>query len=146
MMMSQSLYRTLQARYPQAIIDVMAPAWCRPLLSRMPEVNEAIPMPLGHGALEIGERRKLGPSLREKRYDRAYVLPKSFKSAVVPFFAGIPHRTGWRGEMRYGLLNDVRVLDKDLSSQVFLIAPAGAARCATVYSTMYACSIKKPGR
>lgn len=42
MMMSQSLYRTLQARYPQAIIDVMAPAWCRPLLSRMPEVNEAI--------------------------------------------------------------------------------------------------------
>lgn len=46
MMMSQSLYRTLQARYPQAIIDVMAPAWCRPLLSRMPEVNEAIPMPL----------------------------------------------------------------------------------------------------
>ena len=52
MMMSQSLYRTLQARYPQAIIDVMAPAWCRPLLSRMPEVNEAIPMPLGHGALE----------------------------------------------------------------------------------------------
>ncbi|STI82092.1 ADP-heptose--LPS-heptosyltransferase II [Escherichia coli] len=105
MMMSQSLYRTLQARYPQAIIDVMAPAWCRPLLSRMPEVNEAIPMPLGHGALEIGERRKLGHSLREKRYDRAYVLPNSFKSALVPF------------------------------SRVFLIAPAGAARCATVYST-----------
>ncbi|MDU5501208.1 MAG: lipopolysaccharide heptosyltransferase II [Enterobacter sp.] len=107
MMMSQSLYRTLKAR-----IDVMAPAWCRPLLSRMPEVNEAIPMPLGHGALEIGERRKLGHSLREKRYDRAYVLPNSFKSALVPFFAGIPHRTGWRGEMRYGLLNDARVLDK----------------------------------
>ena len=90
MMMSQSLYRTLRARYPQAIIDVMAPAWCRPLLSRMPEVNEAIPMPLGHGALEIGERRKLGHSLRERRYDRAYVLPNSFKSALVPFFAGIP--------------------------------------------------------
>ncbi|HAG7044509.1 TPA: lipopolysaccharide heptosyltransferase II, partial [Salmonella enterica subsp. enterica serovar Typhimurium] len=113
MMMSQSLYRTLKARYPQAIIDVMAPAWCRPLLSRMPEVNEAIPMPLGHGALEIGERRRLGHSLREKRYDRAWVLPNSFKSALIPFFANIPHRTGWRGEMRYGLLNDARVLDKD---------------------------------
>ena len=112
MMMSQSLYRTLKARFPQATIDVMAPAWCRPLLSRMPEVNDAIPMPLGHGALELGERRRLGHSLRERRYDRAYVLPNSFKSALVPFFAGIPLRTGWRGEMRYGLLNDARVLDK----------------------------------
>ncbi len=64
----------------------------------MPEVNEAIPMPLGHGALAIGERRKLGHSLRERR-DRAYVLPNSFKSALVPFFANIPLRTGWRGEM-----------------------------------------------
>ncbi|MCQ4010567.1 glycosyltransferase family 9 protein, partial [Klebsiella pneumoniae] len=68
----------------------------------LPEVNEAIPMPLGHGALAIGERRKLGHSLRERRYDRAYVLPNSFKSALVPFFANIPLRTGWRGEMRYG--------------------------------------------
>lgn len=59
MMMSQSLYRTLKAQYPQAQIDVMAPQWCRPLLAKMPEVNAAIPMPLGHGALAIGERRKL---------------------------------------------------------------------------------------
>ena len=112
MMMSQSLYRTLKARYPQATIDVMAPAWCRPLLARMPEVNEAIPMPLGHGALELGARRRLGVSLRERRYDRAYVLPNSYKSALVPFFANIPVRTGWRGEMRYGVLNDARILDK----------------------------------
>ncbi|MEM0631370.1 ADP-heptose--LPS heptosyltransferase RfaF [Klebsiella michiganensis] len=135
MMMSQSLYRTLRARYPQAIIDVMAPAWCRPLLSRMPEVNEAIPMPLGHGALEIGERRKLGHSLRERRYDRAFVLPNSFKSALVPFFAGIPHRTGWLGEMRYGLLNDARKLDKDawplmVERYVGLAYDKGVMRCA----------------
>ncbi|HEO9036190.1 MULTISPECIES: ADP-heptose--LPS heptosyltransferase RfaF [Serratia] len=112
MMMSQSLYRTLKAEYPSAEIDVMAPAWCRPLLARMPEVNQALAMPLGHGALELGERRRLGRALRANRYDRAYVLPNSFKSALVPFFADIPQRTGWRGEMRYGLLNDVRVLDK----------------------------------
>ncbi|ASM14482.1 ADP-heptose--LPS heptosyltransferase RfaF [Serratia marcescens] len=112
MMMSQSLYRTLQAEYPTAEIDVMAPAWCRPLLARMPEVNQALAMPLGHGALGLGERRRLGRALRANRYDRAYVLPNSFKSALVPFFADIPQRTGWRGEMRYGLLNDVRVLDK----------------------------------
>lgn len=112
MMMSQSLYRTLKANHPDAVIDVMAPAWCRPLLSRMPEVNQALAMPLGHGALALGERRRLGKSLRQHGYDRAYVLPGSFKSALVPFFADIPQRTGWRGEMRYGLLNDLRVLDK----------------------------------
>ncbi len=112
MMMSQSLYRTLKAEYPSAEIDVMAPAWCRPLLARMPEVNQALAMPLGHGALALGERRRLGHALRANGYDRAYVLPNSFKSALVPFFANVPQRTGWRGEMRYGLLNDLRVLDK----------------------------------
>ncbi len=112
MMMSQSLYRTLKVAHPDAVIDVMAPAWCRPLLSRMPEVNQALAMPLGHGALALGERRRLGKTLQASGYDRAYVLPNSFKSALVPFFAGIPQRTGWRGEMRYGVLNDVRVLDK----------------------------------
>ncbi|NIC29111.1 ADP-heptose--LPS heptosyltransferase RfaF [Serratia plymuthica] len=112
MMMSQSLYRTLKAEHPTAEIDVMAPAWCRPLLARMPEVNQALSMPLGHGALALGERRRLGCALRANGYDRAYVLPNSFKSALVPFFAQVPQRTGWRGEMRYGLLNDIRVLDK----------------------------------
>ena len=113
MMMSQSLYRTLKTRYPDAVIDVMAPAWCRPLLSRMPEVNEALAMPLGHGALALGERKQLGRSLRSSHYDRAYVLPNSFKSALVPFFAGRKTRTGWRGEMRYGELNDSRTLNKN---------------------------------
>ncbi|WP_338883837.1 ADP-heptose--LPS heptosyltransferase RfaF [Xenorhabdus sp. TH1] len=112
MMMSQSLYRTLKDLHPNAEIDVMAPAWCRPLLAKMPEVHQALAMPLGHGALALGERRRLGLALRENRYDRAYILPNSFKSALVPFFANIPRRTGWRGEMRYGLLNDIRVLNK----------------------------------
>ncbi|NBN70043.1 ADP-heptose--LPS heptosyltransferase RfaF [Proteus sp. G2618] len=113
MMMSQSLYRTLKALHPAATIDVMAPAWCRPLLEKMPEVDNAIPMPLGHGALAIGERRRLGKQLKGQGYTHAYVLPNSFKSALVPFFADIPKRTGWRGEMRYGLLNDLRPLNKD---------------------------------
>lgn len=112
MMMSQSLYRTLKQNNPDIEIDVMAPAWCRPLLSKMPEVSQALEMPLGHGALGLGERRKLGHKLKSAQYQQSIVLPNSFKSALVPFFAGIPVRTGWRGEMRYGLLNDLRVLDK----------------------------------
>ncbi len=112
MVMSQTLYQLLRQHNPHCQIDVLAPAWSEPLLARMPEVRHALNMPLGHGALGIGERRRLGHSLRG-RYDQAIVLPNSFKSALVPWFAGIPRRTGWRGEMRYGLLNDLRRLDEE---------------------------------
>ncbi|WP_367680649.1 ADP-heptose--LPS heptosyltransferase RfaF [Candidatus Fukatsuia anoeciicola] len=111
-MISQGMYRTLKVKYPTARIDVMASQWCRSLLKRMPEVNKTLSMPLDHGVLAISERRRLGISLRASQYERAYVLPNSFKSVLVPFFANIPQRIGWRGEMRYGLLNDIRVLDK----------------------------------
>jgi heptosyltransferase II len=89
----------------------LAPEWSRPILERMPEVRKALSFPLGHGALELATRRKIGKSLAGQ-YDQAILLPNSLKSALVPFFAGIPKRTGWRGEFRYGLLNDVRKLDK----------------------------------
>ncbi|VFP87491.1 ADP-heptose--LPS heptosyltransferase 2 [Candidatus Erwinia haradaeae] len=111
MMMSQSLYRTLKSRNPHTVIDVIAPSWCHPLLLRMPEVNESLLLPLEHGVMKLSARWRLGQILRSKHYDRAFVLPGSFKSALIPFFAKIPRRIGWRGEMRYGLLNDMRVLN-----------------------------------
>jgi len=112
MVMSQSLYRELKRQHPGCEIDVLAPGASRPLLARMPEVRRAIDIPLGHGTVDIGTRRKLGLSLRAEKYDQAILLPNSLKSALVPFFANIPKRTGWRGEMRYLLLNDMRVLDE----------------------------------
>ncbi|OCG42051.1 ADP-heptose--LPS heptosyltransferase RfaF [Gilliamella sp. Bif1-4] len=112
MMMSQSLYRTLKQLDSNNEIDVLAPAWCRALLNKMPEVNQAIAMPLGHGEFAFKKRREIGKSLRNNHYDQAIILPNSFKSALIPFFAQIPKRTGWKGEMRYGLLNDLRKLDK----------------------------------
>ncbi|HIF9313686.1 TPA: lipopolysaccharide heptosyltransferase II [Photobacterium damselae] len=108
MVMSQCLYTEIKKLHPEAIIDVMAPGWCKPVLERMPEVNQAIEMPLGHGDLNLLARYQLGKILRDDQYDHAYVLPNSAKSALVPFFAKIPVRTGWKGEMRYGLLNDLR--------------------------------------
>ena len=112
MVMAQSLFTSLKTQQSDTPIDVLAPAWSQPILERMPEVAATIPMPVGHGALALAERWQLGRSLRARGYRQAIVLPNSLKSALIPFFAGIPHRTGWRGEMRYGLLNDVRVLDK----------------------------------
>ncbi|ENX3946837.1 lipopolysaccharide heptosyltransferase II [Photobacterium damselae] len=108
MVMSQSLYSTLRQQYPNAVIDVMAPAWCKPIVERMPEINQAIEMPLGHGDFNFMGRRALGKSLRSHHYDHAFILPNSAKSALIPWFAHIPKRTGWKGEMRYGLLNDLR--------------------------------------
>ena len=113
MVMAQSLFKILKQRTPDPNIDVLAPAWSLPLLERMPEVHKGIVMPLGHGKLGLGERYRLGKSLRSEEYSQVIVLPNSLKSAIVPWAAGIPTRTGYRGEMRYGLLNDVRVLDKE---------------------------------
>ena len=111
MVMAQTLFMRLKAQNPNCQIDVLAPDWSRPILERMPEVRKALSFPLGHGVLELATRRKIGKSLKGQ-YDQAILLPNSLKSALVPFFAGIPKRTGWKGEMRYGLLNDIRVLDK----------------------------------
>lgn len=108
MVMSQSLYIVLKQLHPESQIDVIAPGWCKPILERMPEIHQAIEMPIGHGEFNLLGRREIGKSLREKQYDNAYILPKSAKSALIPWFANIPLRTGWKGEMRYGLLNDLR--------------------------------------
>lgn len=116
MVMAQSLFMTLKARFPDAEIDVLAPTWSRPLLARMPEVSSAVNLPLEHGQLGWGVRRRLGVTLYG-RYQRAVVLPRSWKSALVPAFANIPIRTGYKGEFRYGLLNDIRKLDKGKLTQ-----------------------------
>lgn len=109
--MMGSLIRRLKARDPDGRIAVLAPAFLAGVLARMPGVDETIANPFAHGALKLGERRRFGRALKG-RFDRAIVLPHSFKSALIPFFAGIPTRTGFVGEARYGVLNDARRLDE----------------------------------
>jgi len=108
----QPMLQRLTQRHPGVQIDVLAPPWTEKLLRQIPEVGEVIINPFPHGALQLGARRALGKRLREYGYDQAIVLPNSLKSALVPWFADIPLRTGFTGEMRYGLLNDARKLDK----------------------------------
>ncbi|MDP3364879.1 MAG: lipopolysaccharide heptosyltransferase II, partial [Pseudomonas sp.] len=117
MVMAQTLFQCLKQRHPECEIDVLAPDWSRPILERMPEVRAALSLPLGHGVLDLATRRRIGKSL-VGQYDQAILLPNSLKSALVPWFAGIPKRTGWKGEMRYGLLNDIRTLDKERYPQM----------------------------
>lgn len=88
-----------------AQIDVLAPAWSAPLLERMPMVGRHIASPFGHGDFAFRARRALGHRLRDAGYETAYILPNSWKSALVPYFARIPIRIGYTGEARIGLLN-----------------------------------------
>lgn len=112
MVMTQPLVRLLRDRTPDTPVDIAAPAWSAALIERMPGVRRAIEAPFRHGHLDLGRRYRLGRGLRDAGYRQAIVLPNSFKSALLPLFARIPRRTGWRGEWRGRLLNDCRVLDR----------------------------------
>lgn len=112
MVMTQALLRRLRDQYPEQQLDVLAPAPFTDLVARMPEVTEVIASPFKHGEFNWRARRAFGKSLSQRQYQWAIVTPNSWKSALVPFFANIPKRSGWRGEWRYGLLNDVRTLDE----------------------------------
>lgn len=110
LVMAQSLFKVLHER--GYTIDALAPQWNFPVLDRMPEVRRGIVMPVGHGELKIGMRRTIGHQLRAEHYDQAIVLPNSLKSALIPWFAKIPQRTGWARECRSIIMNDTRRLDK----------------------------------
>jgi len=113
MVMAQSLFMEIKQLHPNAIIDVLAPGWSRPILDRMPEINSTIAMPVGHGSFSWKTRKTIGKQLKRQGYSQSIVLPNSWKSALIPWFADIPLRTGWKGEARYFLLNDLRTLDKE---------------------------------
>jgi heptosyltransferase-2 len=109
--LSEPLIALLREPFELAIVDVLAPPWCAPVYARMRGVRSVIESPFGHGELRLGERRALARTLRQHAYTRAFVLPNSLKSALVPWLAGIPRRIGYRGEARRFLLTDARRLD-----------------------------------
>ena len=110
--LAHPLLKRLKARDPACTIDVLAPPWTRAVFERMPEVAAVHDAPFAHGQLAWGRRRALARELAQRGYTQAIVLPNSFKSALVPWLAGIPRRTGYLGEARWWLLNDARRLDK----------------------------------
>lgn len=107
LVMAQAFFMALRER-GVAAVDVVTPPGPHALLDRIPEVREGFLLEARHGELGWGERRALARRLRKRRYDQAYVLPSSLKSALLPALARIPLRTGHRGELRLGLVNDVQ--------------------------------------
>ncbi len=111
MVMAQCLFAALKDRFEGASIDVMAPSFLAPLVRRMPEVTGFVDDPLPRGSVALRQRWRIGSAMRGS-YSRAYVMQGNWKSALIPFFAGVGTRTGYRKEMRYGLLNNILPLPK----------------------------------
>ncbi|MCX9155227.1 lipopolysaccharide heptosyltransferase II [Niveibacterium sp. 24ML] len=129
---AQPLLMRLATRRPGVVIDALAPAWVAPAMQAMPQIRKVISNPFGHGAFEPVGRWKLARSLAGE-YDEAYVLPNSWKSALIPFFAGIKVRVGFIGEARYGVINRAHKLDKQaLPLQVERYAQLAEAAGATL--------------
>lgn len=118
LVMAQSLFKHLKLVDPHIEIHVIAPDWNFLLLQRMPEVSKSIKFTLQHGELSLLQRYKIGKSLQDDCYHQAIILPNSWKSALIPWFAKIAIRTGWLGEQRYWLLNDLRYLNKSLYTRM----------------------------
>lgn len=113
MVMAQALYKALRNHSSAEKIHVVAPRWSRALLARMPEISNIINLDVAHGEAGLAKRYRLGKSLRAQQYTQAIVLPRSFKSALAPWFASIPERIGEAGEFRYALLTRVYPANKN---------------------------------
>jgi heptosyltransferase II len=99
--MTEPLMRRLHARGERLCVGALP--WVAPVYRAMPQVDEVIEFPFQHGGLQFKERRRIAQQL-QGRFDVAYVLPNSLKSALLPFLASIPKRVGYLGEARVGLL------------------------------------------
>lgn len=126
-----SVVKLLQARYPRRPIDVLTTTLCAPLLDYMPGVRKGVVSDLPRKRLALKEHRALAARLAQEHYGQVLVMPRTWKSALAPFLARIPERTGFFGEIRLGLLNDIRFGERALPRMIdrcgALALPKGAA-------------------
>ena len=116
--LSEPLVAVLREPLGEPIVDVLAPPWCAAVYARMRGIGHIVENPLGHGELGLGRRRALAREIRARAYTHAFILPNSFKSALIPWFAGIPRRIGYAGEGRRALLTETRRLDRTTSPRL----------------------------
>jgi len=113
-----TVVKLLKERFPQRPIDVLTTANAAPLLDYMPGVRKGIVYDLPRKRLALAEHRTLAARLRAEHYGRVLVMPRTWKSALAPYLAGIPMRTGFFGEARLGLINDLRWGERRLARMV----------------------------
>jgi heptosyltransferase-2 len=126
-----SVIKLLKARFPERPVDVLSTTLCAPLTDYMPGLRRAIVVDLPRSRIAVKEQLALARRLERENYGSALIMPRTWKSALAPFLARIPERTGFVGEMRFALLNDVRYGERKLPRMVdrcaALALPAAAA-------------------
>ena len=103
-----TVVKLLRARAPDREVDILASTLCAPLADYMPGVRKAIVWDSARRRIEFGRRRALAETLRREHYGQALIMLRTWKSALAPFLARVPVRTGFLGELRLGLINDLR--------------------------------------
>jgi heptosyltransferase II len=113
-----SVVKLLRAQSPERPVDIVSSTLCAPLANYMPGIRQAIVIDLPRRRLGVALQRQLADRLREGRYAQALVMSRKWKAALAPWLAGIPLRTGFAGEFRFGLLNDVRFGERKLPRMI----------------------------
>jgi heptosyltransferase-2 len=113
-----SVVKLLRQQSPERPIDVLTTTLCAPLLDYMPGVRAGIMCDLPRRQLAFSEHFALARRLRAANYGSALIMPRTWKAALAPYLAGIPQRTGFVGEARFGLLNDLRFGERKLPRMI----------------------------
>jgi heptosyltransferase-2 len=125
-----SVVKLLNARFPNRPVDVLTTSLCAPLTDYMPGLRRAVVVDLPRSRVSVTNQLSLARRLKREDYGSALIMPRTWKSALAPFLAGIPERTGFFGEARFVLLNDLRYGERRLPRMVdrcaALALPAGA--------------------
>ena len=124
-----TVVRLLKQRFPARAVDVLTTAMVAPLLDYMPGVRKAIVADLPRTRLALARQQALASRLRAEKYGQALVMPRTWKSALAPWLAGIPVRTGFVGEARFGLINDLRFGERSHWSSYECSDRAGWIQC-----------------
>src|SRR3979490_366901 len=126
-----TVVKLLRQRFPPPPMDVLTTAMVAPLLDYMPGVRRGIVADLPRKRLAFGQHRALADRLRGEGYGRVLVMPRTWKAALAPYLAGIPERTGFVGEGRFGLINDLRFGERRLPRMVDRCAALALPKHAT---------------
>ncbi len=127
-----SVVKLLRARWPDRPIDLLTTTLCAPLIDYMPGVRQAIVSDLPRGRLPLGRYRALAARLRAEGYGTAIVMPRTWKSALLPWLAGIRERIGFVGEARFFLINDLRFGERKLERMIDRMAALAFPKGATL--------------